>query len=402
MASYSTIIPSQLNDYIGRSQFIPGSLSSWSDARACPDTMSDMLFIMKTGGTATFKRLPVHFETTLRCVKHSIIVSDIEVEIGKSRSIDVLADLDPDTIKSEDFYLYNMQKLYHNNHGGDFESLVKDLNGWTLDKYKFIPMLRRAWLAGKEHNVEWYVFIEADTSIDLGNLRRVLDEVKKTHHPRTTKHYLGSENYIQAQHKNFAHGGSGYVISRKGMEDSVGKSPDDFVKYWGPRAAGECCGDFVVGRALLGEGNFTVHDSRPFFQGANPTDAWYADDLWCHPVVTMHHVTAQQVAELWSMSSQGNAYWRRPIVSYNQQARDELLLTYALVSRRHHCYGKTYFDALSRTTWCHCYSIGTMLLLRMIRWKASIHTSSAERHAKKQRNACSGTFMMASAVLLRG
>lgn len=311
MATYSTTLPSQINGYLSRTQIVPGKSITLSIARKCPDTTSDILVVFKTGGTETFRRLPVHLETTLRCVKNSLIVSDIDLEIGDHHTIDVIADLDNKTLQHGDFDLYHLQKQYHAVHG-DLASLIKGQNGWNLDKYKFIPAMRRAWLQATQ-DIDWFLFIEADTAIDLSNLRRMLDKLREFENPRKTMRYIGSEALIN--NLSFAHGGSGYLISRLAMERIVGGSPDNFLDIWGPQAMNECCGDYLIGRVMQQEVNLSISDARPFFQGAKPEDAWYATDLWCHPVVTMHHTTPQQISELWSLGSEGNMAWNRSNVS---------------------------------------------------------------------------------------
>ena len=49
----------------------------------CPQSQlaNDILVVLRTGATESLEKVPVHFRTTLRCVPHFVIHSDLDEEI---------------------------------------------------------------------------------------------------------------------------------------------------------------------------------------------------------------------------------------------------------------------------------------------------------------------------------
>jgi len=278
----------------------------------CSGLMDDALITLKTGGVVTYARLPVHLDTTLRCIQNYLIVSDNDAEVGRYNTVDVISDLDNVTLQHHDFDLYreqNQQSIYR----GELSSLAHDTNGWNLDKYKFIPSIRRAWLEAKDNEkINWFVFMEDDTAIHWDNVRRLLDHYSSEQDPRHSKLFLGSLSLIND--KAFAHGGSGYILSRHAMEETVGKSPDEWLAKWGPKALHECCGDYLLARALE-EDDIHLVNAYPTLSGYKLATADFHDGLWCQPFATMHHTSPQFIANLWSLGKEASKYWNRPTVS---------------------------------------------------------------------------------------
>lgn len=118
----------------------------------CPPLggIEDVLVILKTGVTEALEKVPVHFQTTLRCIPNYVLFSDFEEEINGTRVIDVLGNVN-ETIKrtSPDFDLYN--RIHEHGRSGltpaDLSRVpntafgMPDNPGWKLDKWKFLPMI---------------------------------------------------------------------------------------------------------------------------------------------------------------------------------------------------------------------------------------------------------------------
>ena len=97
-------------------------------------------------------------------------------------------------------------------------------------------------------DVDWFVYIEADTSLSWTNLLQFLGRMD----PRKPL-YLGAQNVIGPT--TFAHGGSGFIISRgaaKRIEDRRRKmGARAYDDRWELSTSLSCCGDEVVARALV-------------------------------------------------------------------------------------------------------------------------------------------------------
>lgn len=244
--------------------------------------------VMKTGATEAYDKLPMHFITTLRCNNDSILFSDMEMNMAGHHLIDTLGDVADDIKKdNKDFDLYRLLQEYHRL-GEDPRQLREGTNGWNLDKYKFIHMLLKTYKYRPD--VPWYFFIEADSAVIWDNLRTLLNK----YDPRKP-YYLGSPTYLDIE---FAHGGTGYIISQAAMEAAVGKHLDIAEKY-DKDVRDICCGDRMIGRVLLDE-KIGLSKAWPMLNGEKPLTIPFSSTHWCQPVITMHHLNAQEVSQVWN------------------------------------------------------------------------------------------------------
>ena len=259
-----------------------------------PDT-KDILVVMKTGATEAYDKLPIHFLTTLRCVNDTIIFSDMEMDMAGHKVIDVLDEVAEDIKKdNEDFELYALLQEYHRL-GEDPRSLKEGNNGWNLDKYKFIHMLLKTYKYRPD--VPWYVFLEADTTVVWDNLRTLLNK-----YDPSKPYYIGSPTYLGIE---FGHGGTGYIISGAAMKSAVGKHPDLATKY-DKDLHDICCGDAMIGRVLQAE-KIYLHRAWPMLNGEKPLTIPFSSSHWCQPVITMHHLTGQEVSQVYNFERERKA-----------------------------------------------------------------------------------------------
>ena len=133
------------------------------------------LVVMKTGAAELEAKLPTHFNTTFRCYPNYLVFSDYGEVFEDHVIIDALADVSPTIQKSNpDFALWRrLQK--HGRSALTAEELSGpdadpsdvdgrlDSAGWKLDKWKFLPMLKRSLTLYPD--MEWFVFVEPDTHI---------------------------------------------------------------------------------------------------------------------------------------------------------------------------------------------------------------------------------------------
>lgn len=223
-----------------RSQF-PLTLHRDPVCDGFPDT-SGILLVMKTGATEAYDRLPVQIMTVLKCLPDFLLFSDLDQQIGGYHVRDSL-----ETVLSEakegnpDFDLYRAQKECAVNQDECSKILEgADTAGWSLDKYKNIHMAEKAYRLRPDY--DWYVFVDADTYVSWPNMVYALKRLDPA-----KERYLGVPTVIGD--RLFAHGGSGYVVSRGAMKEFVGKHPG-IANKWDLEIRNNCCGDFVFALAL--------------------------------------------------------------------------------------------------------------------------------------------------------
>ncbi|KAI1130230.1 glycosyltransferase family 31 protein [Nemania abortiva] len=272
------------------------------DGVVCPKTslMKDVFVVIRTGATEAQEKLPVHFKTILTCVPDFIIYSDMDEIVDGHKIHDVLNEVN-ETIKktAPEFELYERLRT-RGREGLDYETTfgsgpsgALDNPGWKLDKWKFLPMVDRA--LQEKPKAKWFVFVEPDTYLMWTNLLeylRLFDSSKPW--------YLGKHMY--ASGVLFAHGGSGFVLSKPALE-KVSKHwrakkteiEQATLKGW--------AGDMILGKALSDVG-VDMFWAYPHLQGDSLTALdWSVEKLerqaWCYAATTFHHMNAEEITDLW-------------------------------------------------------------------------------------------------------
>lgn len=266
----------------------------------------DTVVILKTGSTELQDKLPIHLKTTLKCYPNHLIFSDYAERYGDETILDALEDVDPVFQNShEDFALWrqlqkggraslNPSELSGPASYPQHDTVGKPTNpGWRLDKWKFLPMIRKTLQTFPDK--EWYVFVETDTYIFWSTLLAYLETLDSTQ-----KHYIGAQNEIDDT--IYAHGGSGFVISRPALEAAVEFYVENQAE-WEAITANNWAGDCVLGKALFDSGTKLTW-AWPIFQGRdiglmNYSEVDYSKRLWCYPSVSYHHLTPTAIEDLW-------------------------------------------------------------------------------------------------------
>ncbi len=181
----------------------------------------DVVVIMRTGATEIQDKLPMHFNTTFRCYRDTLIFSDYEEVFQGHQVHDVLRSMD-ETVKREnnDFELYRRLLQYGRSSlredelsgTASFEGSKSgkgDNPGWKLDKWKFLPMMNETLQLRPDK--KWYIFVESDSYPVWSNILQWLERLDPS-----KPHYYGSE--VQIGPDIFAHGGSVFVLSKSGIE----------------------------------------------------------------------------------------------------------------------------------------------------------------------------------------
>ena len=257
-----------------------------------------VMIVLKTGASEIYEKLPTHLITLFRCTHHYLIFSDLPQTYSDYQIHDAL-DTVSDAYKNdhEDFEFYRKLQKYHRE-GQDVAKLKGD-KGWNLDKWKFLPMMHESYRLASP-DVDWFVYIEADTSVSWTNLLQFLGRMDSK-----KPLYLGAQNVVGPT--TFAHGGSGFIISRaaaKKIADRRKKmSARKYDDRWELSTSLSCCGDEVVARALM-EVDVELTPSWPRLQGERVHTLDWTEGHWCTPAITWHHVTPSQVDSMWRFQNE--------------------------------------------------------------------------------------------------
>ncbi|KAH0433161.1 hypothetical protein CcaCcLH18_06048 [Colletotrichum camelliae] len=254
-----------------------------------PDT-SNILVIMKTGATESFDKVPTQLMTMLKCLPEFFIFSDLDQTIANYHIRDSLDSVLPDAMDgNKDFDLYRRQKACQADQQSCNKLAVSKDEGWNLDKYKNVHIAEKTY--HMRPNYDWYVYIDADTYVLWPTLVQWLKKLN----PKN-KHYLGSVTMIR--NFIFGHGGSGYIISQAAHRDMIA-GKEKVGNQWDVRASKECCGDYIFALAMKENADVDVHNVWPTINGEKPFTLPYGPTHWCHPIVTMHHMNAEEISTFW-------------------------------------------------------------------------------------------------------
>ncbi|CBX99402.1 hypothetical protein IAQ61_000494 [Plenodomus lingam] len=245
--------------------------------------MEGVTFVLKIGAGEVASQLPLFLNRLGRCKLDLLIFSDRKQSYNGFDIADALAHLRPEyRFKNPDFDVYD-----HIQNAND--TAEKTEEGWRLDKYKFLPMME--WTSYLRPESRWYIFVELDTYVNYDNMYRFLSNFN----PKAA-HYFGSPVWPKKKKTIFAHGGSGFVLSRAALDKimALGRMFGENKHFPGTHFFGvdvkdQCCGDQVLAQVLKKSG-VPLHGYWPMFNGEKPTTMRYNEEQWCEAIITMHHL----------------------------------------------------------------------------------------------------------------
>lgn len=276
------------------------------DARCAglPSELDNIVLVVKTGATEAYEKLPTQIMTVLQCAKDVLLFSDLEQDIGSYHVYDSLAQMSPEAMNNTDFEFYHALQKYRAE-GRNVRQLnkMKDLReaeqtmghnaAWALDKYKNVYVTERSWELAPGR--DWYVFIDADTYVVWANLLRWLHRFDPNE-----KLYLGRAVPMHEEGPGFyfAHGGSGYVLSRAAMEEYA-VNQKGIASRWDYRMADMWFGDYIQAKVLKSDLGLSLTDAWPQLNGDKVATLPFSEETWCEEVITLHHVRPEEVQALW-------------------------------------------------------------------------------------------------------
>ncbi|KAF5092925.1 hypothetical protein D0Z00_004336 [Geotrichum galactomycetum] len=307
--------------------------------KAAPVGSEKIKYLLKTGHSVLWERLPIHFITTLTRTPYYEIYSDAPFRLGNIEIIDSLQNISSNYLANDELQPYQIQKyLDLVNSNLDIKTAGMK-NGWLLDRFKNIWMLFDAWERNSEFN--WYVFFDDDTSILVNSLTSWLNRLD-----HNEPLYLGSPAAFQ--NVKFGHGGSGVAISHGAMKKLFGGRSSEENKEMlldlTDELLKEDCGDYMVAVMLKKHVNLSLAPytfDPPFaqdkFQGETLFHTLVTDENRCKEVVSFHHHSPQEISKMWEFENYLDApiryidfyqsfvhpYLARTLSAWDNRAREE-------------------------------------------------------------------------------
>lgn len=267
--------------------------------------------VLKMGYGEKRAKIEAQLDSVSACFSDEelLIFSDLNETVRDRNVIDILADL-PASYAVDNPHFQNyvaMQELRRNGTLNAEMIAAAGISGWDLDKFKFLPMVERAW--AMRPGRDWYVFYETDTYIVWDNMFRFLSTLDPS-----TPQYIGSPSpgrHDTTRRKPlktwFANGGPGFVLSRTAIERLLFRKasptsgqyldPPLGVK-WLDLLRRDCCGDSVMGWTLWNV-SVPLGGYWPMFNPHPLHGVPYSDLYWCQPVITLHKTRPEDMLDLW-------------------------------------------------------------------------------------------------------
>jgi hypothetical protein len=166
--------------YVTFSDYDPVSLdpANKSTADLCATFPKHLLSliqpVLKMGHGEDRRKLEAQLDSVSACFRPDelLIFSDLDERIRNYTAIDILATLPPKFYDQEynpDIGNYLLQKELKKNGTLDQDKeATKQVNGWIIDRFKFLPQIERAWLLKPDR--PFYFFYETDTYVHFALL----------------------------------------------------------------------------------------------------------------------------------------------------------------------------------------------------------------------------------------
>ncbi|KAJ3496004.1 hypothetical protein NLG97_g2981 [Lecanicillium saksenae] len=274
--------------------------------------------VLKTGFTDAPGRMLSQMESCSACFEPGelLIFSDLDDTFQGHKVIDVLATLPQSYHTFRKFRSYLEQKRLRNS--GASPAAFKKIDGWSLDKFKFIAQVEQAWKLKPDR--DFYVFYETDTYVFWDPLLRFLNTLDPD-----TPLYMGSASPGRIDEFGrktwFANGGPGYVLSRATIKQMLRRRVNSAGQYADPPLADryrdllnddECCGDSALGYVIW-ESGVQMQSLYPMFSQHPFQYIPYDAMRWCSPLFSLHKASFDEMRALfrWEFTTRSNEHATR-------------------------------------------------------------------------------------------
>ncbi|KAF1914062.1 hypothetical protein BDU57DRAFT_455785 [Ampelomyces quisqualis] len=261
--------------------------------------------VLTLGAGQVHTQLPRYLRRLGRCKHDVLLFSDRQDSYHGLAIADALAHVRPEyRFNNADFDVYD--RIQNAN-----ASAATTRDGRRLDKYKALPMME--WTAYLRPDAPWFVFVELDTYVNYDNLFRFLARFNPA-----SAHYFGAPVW-PTNTPAFAHGGSGYVLSRGALQKimALGRMFGENKHFPGTHFFGQdvqntCCGDQVLAQVLKKSG-VPLRGYWPMFNREPPSGVRFNREQWCEAVITLHPLQDDDFAALGAWED-ARAHPERPLM----------------------------------------------------------------------------------------
>jgi len=275
--------------------------------------LEDVFVIVRTGSNEAHKKLPPLLNTTLPCYRHHGIWSDMEEEFAGQHIGNALDELDSGLIAQHPDFEYYRRLQEHGKEGFTSKEiedwtdapntgLGRDVPGWKLDKWKFLPTASKAYR--QSPTSKWYVFTECDTYIFWHSLLTWL-----SHIDASRPYYIGRQMNLGSD--KFAYGGAGIIISNPAMKRLVERHEND-TRAYNELTLSQWAGDYIISK-VMNDAGVELSWAWPTLEGDMPStldfkvkpSAGYP--LWCYYATTYHHMTPENIYSYYAFDQEWNS-----------------------------------------------------------------------------------------------
>ncbi|KAL0485082.1 glycoprotein-N-acetylgalactosamine 3-beta-galactosyltransferase [Acrasis kona] len=246
---------------------------------------------LKTSTDTAAARVPIQLLTFLRHISNVYFFGDSVEELGDTKVYDVVHNLYKDG---------NLSVIDVNGQLSTSKNGVS--NGWIMDAHKNLPGFKKLYELYPDR--DWYLMLDDDTYLLFENL----DSELKDLNPAEPYYFGAYFSFVgcggiknHGDGPDFAHGGSGIVVSRGALQRMIKVIDDCIVDYrtcW--------AGDVRVALCLR-DANVTL--DRRFhgrFINAEPdVDLDWPDNPCSYPL-TFHHLKPKTIYELYATENRVN------------------------------------------------------------------------------------------------
>ncbi|KAI1427913.1 hypothetical protein F5Y12DRAFT_711545 [Xylaria sp. FL1777] len=288
-ADYPVIAPSSVDE------------NGHHDPCASLGGLEDVFVIVRTGSNEVDEKLPPLINTTLPCFRHYGIWSDLEEDFAGLHIADALDEIDSGLLEHHpDFAYYRFLQEQGKGAVSSDEvvswanapntGLGRDTPAWKLDKWKFLPVARKAYRQNPTR--KWYIFIEGDTYIFWTSLLAWL-----SHIDASRPLYIGRQMNIGSA--VFAYGGAGIIVSNPAMEKLIERHAED-RKAYNELTINEWAGDFILSK-VMSDAGVKLSPVWPTLEGDMPalmdmkSVTLRGIHLWCYNAATYHHMSPDDI-----------------------------------------------------------------------------------------------------------
>ncbi|KAF5846624.1 hypothetical protein GGP41_004634 [Bipolaris sorokiniana] len=172
----------------------------------------DVLVVLRTGVAEALEKLPVHFQTMLRCVDDYVVYSDLDEDIAGHRVNNVFEGSVSDRLRTSANAAQGRQVIADgslSDHRGSRPFGAQENPAWKLDRFKFLPMVNKTFKY--RPGAKWFVFIRTWYATIWFHIL--------PHSTPLVHSKLASACSLATC--LFAHGGSGFVLSNTAMRRVV-------------------------------------------------------------------------------------------------------------------------------------------------------------------------------------